>query len=53
MNGATIYHAVKMPKISMGILHANRKCRITFDRKKIAKNFQKRRILNRGQGIKQ
>jgi hypothetical protein len=38
-------------EISEGILHANRKSRITFDRWEIDAKFRNRLILNRGQGI--
>jgi hypothetical protein len=39
------------PEFSEGILHANRKSRITFDRWEIDAKFQSRSIPNRGQGI--
>jgi hypothetical protein len=42
---------IPSPKISKGILYANRKSRVTFERSKIVKNFQSRPIPNRGQGI--
>ena len=39
------------PEFSKGILHANRKSRITFDRWEIDAKFQNRPIPNRGQAI--
>jgi hypothetical protein len=42
---------IPSPKFSKGLLHANRKSRITFDRLKIIEKFQNRPIPNRGHAI--